>query len=362
MSLHGARPSGVGLASIVALALVIAPAPARAHEVGLSRGDFTADGNGVRADVAFARKELASLVAGLDENHDGQLTQAELDAGRDSIQGAIVGRIKVTGDGLACTGKLDRVELADQDGVAIRALYRCPQRPKEASIKLALIEDLPFGHRHLARAFAATGPLDLVLSQRVPSFSFTLPAETSAPATAPSTPALFAGGAKHAATAWPLPVFLIGLLARSTHVRGALASAGAFVAALLAGLVIAAVGLFTPSPQAVTIAVALSLAYVGVDNFAGGERKPWIALPFGVVHGLGCAVALRGLAAPPGGLAPFAGGVLAVALAFCAAIVPVVLWISKRPAFKARGVGALSAVVLAAGLVGLRVALYSLAP
>lgn len=324
---------------------LLAASPVRAHEVGLSRGDFSADGAAVRAEVAFARKELASLVAGLDANHDGAFTVEELDAGRDAIQGAVVGRITITGDGAPCAGKLERVDLSEQDGVAVRALYRCPRRPREASVTLTFIQDLPFGHRHLARAFTAVGPLDLVLSQRSPTFSFALPPDARAgrPTSDRSPGAL---GRAVAASGWPVPVFLVGLLARSPNRRAAFLTALAFAVALLGGLLGSRLGLFTPSPRAVAAAVALSLAYVGVDNLAGGEPRPWIAMPFGVVHGLAAAALLRALEAPP---LPFALGTLAALAVLVPAIVPAVRWLGAR----ARGVTMVSAAVALAGLAGL---------
>jgi hypothetical protein len=305
----------------------------------------------VRAEIIFARKELASLVAGLDADHDGALTQAEIDAGRDSIQGATVGRIKVTGDGAPCAGTLAGVELTEQDGVLVRSRHRCGKRPQQATVTLALLEDLSFGHRHLARAHSAAGPIDLVLQQRLPSVTFSLPPDTApAAAAGASAISLFRRGALHVATAWPLPVFLLGLLARSASRRAAVLAAGAFALALAVGLVLATAGLFLPSPHAIALAVAASLAYVGVDNLSREERGPWIALPFGLVHGFGGAVAFRVSGAPPGALAGFAAGALLAVAAFATAIVPAVRWAGGRVTL------ALSALVAAAGVAALALA------
>jgi hypothetical protein len=319
-----------------------------AHEVGLSRGDYAVEGAGVRVEIIFARKELAGLVAGLDANHDGALTEAEVDAARDSIQGAVVGRVKVLGDGAPCAGTLQRAELTEQDGVLVRAVYRCAARPTEAKVTLALLEDVAFGHRHLARVYAAGGPVDQVLSQREPSFSFAVPPD-AAPAAGPAgdTDRPFEQGAREAAAAWTLPAFLLALLARSPRPRGAASAGGAFVVALAVGIVVAALGVFAPSPRAAAVAAALSVAYVGADDLAapGEARVPWIALPFGLVHGFGCAVAFQ---AAPGALAPFATGAAAVAAAM-AVVLAVVL---GRLGLRARGVAALGAAAIVAGLCG----------
>ena len=348
-----------GAPILVPLALCLWPSAAHAHEVGLSRGDYTADGPGVRADIIFARKELAGLVAGLDADHDGALTKAEVDAARDSIQGAVVGRIKVLGDGAPCAGTLERAELTEQDGILVRALYRCASRPKEASVTLTLLEDVPFGHRHLARVNAAGGTVDQVLSQRAPGFSFTLPPE-AAPAAGVGGDAdsPFLRGAVRAAAAWTLPAFLLGLLARSPRPRGAALAGGAFATALAAGIVVAALGVFAPSPRAAAVAAALSVAYVGADDLAapGEARAPWIALPFGLVHGFACVVAFQ---TAPGALAPFASGAVAVAAVMTAVLAALLGLLGRaRPELRARGVTALGAAALVAGLAGLVRGLY----
>ena len=344
-------------ALVAATAALLSASSADAHEVGLSRGDYMADGAAVRAELTFARKEIASLVAGLDVDRDGTLTEAELLASRDAIQGALVGRVKVVGDGAPCPGELDRVDLAEQDGVVVRASYRCAKRPTEARVTLALLDDLPFGHRHLARAIQADGPLDLVLSQRVPSFSFKPPYAPAAPQQA-GVAKLARLGATHVATAWTLPAFLLALLVRCEARRAAVFVSIAFACSLLLGLVASAMGAFTPSPRAIAIAIAVSLVYAGADGLvARADRESahrdradrafaWTAFAFGFAHGLGCAAAFRVAVEPATGahmIGAFAIGALLIVAALSAALVPV--------AHRARARGSIvSVAVLALGI------------
>jgi len=169
-SLHAA--ARLALATFAVLLVVLAARPARAHEVGLSRGEYAARGASVTAQITFARRDVITLVAGLDADHDGTLTAAELERDRDAIAGAIVGRLHVRGDGAACPGELAEARLAEEDGVSFQAIYRCPAPPRAVDIEVALLEDLPFGHRHLAHFAGASGPSDAVLYLRNRSFSF----------------------------------------------------------------------------------------------------------------------------------------------------------------------------------------------
>jgi hypothetical protein len=332
---------------------------AGAHEVGLSRGEYVVEGATVEAQVVFARKELIALVAGLDADHDGALTSAEIGAGRDAIEGALVARIKVNGDGAACPGTLDRVELTEQDGVAVRAVYRCAERPRRLGVELAFLDDLSFGHRHLARVSAGSAAADRVLSQRNPSVALDVPAETSPrPARGDRRSAAppLRRGALRVLTRHEGPAFLLALLASCSSRRAAIAAAAAFVAAVAVGLDLGALGLFAPSPRVVEAALALSLVYVGLETLGSpdGRRRFRVAVPFGVVHGLGCAAAFDAGGAP-GELAAFGAGVALGLLVVIAALVPATLWARRQPAFQARGLPVLGAVIAAAGVIGLAI-------
>jgi HupE / UreJ protein len=345
--------AAASIAAAVALALLAVPAAA--HEVGLSRGEYVVEGAAVRAEVTFARRELINLVAGLDADHDGALTRAELAAARGAIEGALIGRIKVKGDGAPCPGAIESADLAEQDGVAIRAVYRCAARPKQLGVELGFLEDLPFGHRHLARATAGAAMTDQVLSQRSPSLTLDVPAEAAAPAPAPAdgpsgAASPFQRGALYALTRYEGPAFLLALIASCADRRAALAASAAFVAAAAAGLALGARGLFTPSPLVLGPAIALSLVYVGLDAAASpaGRRRWLVALPFGVVHGLGGAAALGGAGAS-GGLAAGAGAVAAL-VAVSAAILVLSTWARRQAALPAWGLRALGAVIAASGV------------
>jgi hypothetical protein len=184
--------------------------------VGLSRGEYALRGAVLGLEISFARRELAGLVAGLDADHDGAVTREELDRGRESIQGAIVGRIRVKGDGAPCPGSLAGAELVEQDGALLRAEFRCAKRPSKLAIEIGFMDDLPFGHRHVAHAVTGAAPpdagarpsVDAVLSQRSPSFEIPVAegGEIDAPKAAPPGKfAYFVMGIEHILTGYDHP-------------------------------------------------------------------------------------------------------------------------------------------------------------
>jgi hypothetical protein len=335
-------------AAAVGFAVALAAARAGAHEVGLSRGEYVVEGSTARVDLAFARRELSGLVATLDANGDGALTSAEVEAARGAIEGALVNRVKVKGDGVACPGSLERAELTDQDGIAVRAIYRCSKRPRAVAIDLTFLDDLAFGHRHLARASTGAGPvaIDHVLSQRSRSLTIDVP---EGPAPAPREEGgAFAHGARRVLLRHEAPAFLLALLASRVGARGMAIAAACFTAAVALGLWLGARALFLPSPAAVAAAIAISLVYVGVVA-PRARSGALLALPFGVVHGLGCAHAFRA----PEPLGIFTLGVGAGLFVIAAALLLVALWAQRRAMNQARLATVTGGIVAAAGLYGL---------
>jgi hydrogenase/urease accessory protein HupE len=348
-------------AALAFLLVILAASPARAHEVGLSRGEYAAAGASVTAQLTFARRDVLTLVAGLDADHDGTLTAAEIAESRDAINGALVGRIKVRGDGAACPGALDDAKLAEEDGVTLRATYRCPANVGSVEIEIGLLEDLPFGHRHLAHFAGASGPSDAVLFQRNRSFSF-----QSTPGQASSEPpkasyrgklSFFPMGVEHILTGYDHLVFLLGLVIVGGRLRSLLMVVTAFTLAHSITLALAALGVWAPSPRIVEPAIALSIAYVGVENFfvKNAEKRWRITFPFGLIHGFGFAGALQEVAMPradvPYALVLFNVGVEAGQLAVLALVLPLIYLARKQAWFRDQGVKVVSGAIVVAGVV-----------
>jgi hydrogenase/urease accessory protein HupE len=351
----------LALAATALLVFLLAASPARAHEVGLSRGEYAAAGASVTAQLTFARRDVITLVAGLDADHDGVLTAAELAQDRDGVNGAIVGRIKVVGDGVACPGELDDARLAEDDGVTLRATYRCPAAPRSVHVDVGVISDLPMGHRHLAHFNGVSGPSDAVISVRNRSFAFeSTPGQ--APTEAPKASyrgklSFFPMGIEHILTGYDHLVFLLGLVIVGGRWRSLLMVVTAFTLAHSITLALAALGVWAPSPRIVEPAIALSIAYVGVENFfvKNAEKRWRITFPFGLIHGFGFAGALREVAMPradvPYALVLFNVGVEAGQLAVLALVLPLIYLARKRAVFRDQGVKVISGAIAVAGVV-----------
>jgi hydrogenase/urease accessory protein HupE len=361
------------LALLLALAFALAERTAEAHTIGLSNGEYVAEGQTLRAKVVFARGEIAQIAPGLDANGDGHVTALEVHGARRLLEERVAAgiRARVRGADAACAATLTDAALTEQDGLAVEVRWACPTAG-EIGVEVALLDELARGHRHVARITGET-TRDEILYGEHRSFAVTPAADTSrpaapagpdlAPAAARSSPralsgfaAFFRMGVEHILTGYDHLVFLLGLVLLRARVRQLLAVVTAFTVAHSITLALATLGVLAPSPRIVEPAIALSIAYVGIENFfvKDGSKRWRITFPFGLVHGFGFAGALREIDLPraevPTALVSFNLGVEAGQLAVMALVLPLVFLLRDKKAwFDPTAVRLLSGGVALAG-------------
>src|SRR5581483_1152929 len=338
-------------AAVLAL-LLLRPTPGGAHAVGMSRGEYRADGAVVRAELVFARKELATTLPDVDADADGELTSAELERAAGILSRWIDRGIVVRVPAGPCRGRLERAIPTEQDGVELEAVYACPAPAASFSIRVNLFDDLSLGHRHLLTAVAASQTVRTALYAAEPEVDL---GPQAAAASASVAPSLFRLGVEHILTGYDHLLFLLAVVLIGGPLRAILGVITAFTLAHSVTLAVAASGLWTPRPTLVEPAIALSIAYVGIENCVAPDvRKRWrLTFLFGLVHGFGFAGALRELAFSaaqlPVALASFNVGVEAGQLAVLAIVLPCVTWLGGRAWFARGGVRLASITISAVG-------------
>ena len=380
-----AHSACLALCALACAALILAlSGRARAHQVGLSRGDYLIQGATVAVELTFAQRELAGLVPELDRDRSDALSDAELTAGREAVARAVVERLVVESDGVACPGQLASAQVVENDGVTVRATYTCAAAPGEARFDLALLDDLPVGHRHIFRGGAAPKLTEAILFRKRRSIEVipqpapaasgaasparaegaegaegaagTAPAAPAAPAAPSGALDLFAMGVEHILLGFDHLVFLLGLVIVGGRWRSILLVVTAFTLAHSITLGLSTLEVVALSPRIVEPAIALSIAYVGVENhFVKDAEGRWrITLPFGLIHGFGFAGALQEIALPraevPKALLFFNLGVEAGQLAVLALVLPLLALARKRGWFTPRAVKAASVLIIIAGV------------
>jgi hydrogenase/urease accessory protein HupE len=358
------------LAAVGAFLLLLAlSSSAHAHAIGLSTGDYRTQGSSVVAKLAFARGEVAALARGVDQNEDGHLTAAEVAASKALLEQRILKRIIVRAGESACAPVITDAGLTEEDGLLIGARWDCSRSDVPYEVELSIFDDLARGHRHVARTTGTDGSThDEVLfgdTRRLTLVPSAAPPSAASPAHEASgrgrdESALRAWGfikmgIEHILTGYDHLVFIIGLVLARARLRSLLTIVTAFTIAHSITLALAALDVWSPSPRIVEPAIALSIAYVGIENFfVKDASKRWrITFPFGLIHGFGFAGALREIGLPrasvPTALVSFNVGVEAGQLAVLAVLLPVVLLLRGRSWFEPNGVRVLSGAVALAG-------------
>ncbi|MBK6462959.1 MAG: HupE/UreJ family protein [Myxococcales bacterium] len=268
--------------------------------------------------------------------------------------------LAVVRGGAPCAGSLEALALTEQDGVTLEARFSCPATGTTYKVRFGLFDDLARGHRHIARELGGGAREDILFGGHDTFEVSSVSATPGAPEpTSHAAPATFPGflrlGVEHILTGYDHLVFLFGLVLVRSRPRALLAVVTAFTVAHSLTLGLATLGVWAPSPRFVEPAIALSIAYVGVENLLvkDANRRWRITFPFGLVHGFGFAGALREVELPrariPLALVGFNVGVELAQIAALAVLVPLVLLVSRRHTVP-RVTQALSVLVAVAGL------------
>jgi hydrogenase/urease accessory protein HupE len=306
-------------AFVSSLALLLWPSSAAAHAIGLSRGEYAAEGTAFTGSLTFAANDAP-------------------DAAR------IARGLHVRASGVACETRMTEVAKVEGDGVRIEVRGACPTSGS-IEIEAAFLDDLPAGHRHLARSPTS----EAILSGAQRTFSF-------ASAAPPARSRFLAIGFEHILEGYDHLAFVLALAIAATSWRNLLGVVTAFTLGHSVSLALASLGVFAPSARFIEPTIALTIVWVGVQNLRGKAAHRWrITLPFGLVHGFGFAYGLRQLAVPrselPWALALFNVGVELGQLAVLAVIVPILLLLAKNARFREHGPRTINLAVVLAGLV-----------
>jgi hypothetical protein len=324
---------------------------APAHELGVSQGEYRRTEQGLSAELTFAKRELAALLRTSGAGH------VEPVEARAALERLVVRRIQVSSDHGPCAGTLERVQPIEGDGLVLSARYACPRDPSIGlRVRLGVLKELAHGHRHAARIVSGAHVAHALhfgsnASAEVP------PLATPVAADRPSSlPGFVLLGVEHILTGYDHLVFLGALLIVVRQLSALLKIVTAFTVAHSLTLAASALGVLAPDPRLVEPAIALSVAYVGLENFfvRDAGRRWRVALLFGLVHGFGFAGVLGEIRLPHDELLPallaFNLGVELGQLLVIALAVPLLAWLGRRAWFDARAVPVLSSLVILAGI------------
>jgi len=325
------------VAGAALLAAALFAQVAAAHAVGLSHGEYRATADGLHVVITIARPEAIDLVGD-----------------------TFAKQIRVARAGSPCPGTLTAAAPTESDGLSLTLDYRCAgARSAPTSVDVDLLQALSFGHRHAARVVSGSVERDLLLMRSMASFE--IPAllearDEGAPAAGAAAQGFLRMGFEHILAGIDHLIFLFGVVLVGRRLRAMALAVTAFTLGHSLSLALAVLHLASPPSALIEPAIALSIAYVGVENLwlRSSDQRWRITFPFGLVHGFGFAGALAAVDIPaprvPLALFSFNAGVELGQLLMLVAFLPPIFWLRRHQAVARRAVPALSALVVAAGI------------
>ena len=339
------------LRCLLAACLSVFALDAGAHEIGISQGQYTPSGESLRIELGLARGELLVAIPALDTDANGELGAAELEAGHSLLVATLDQGVAVQRGEHTCHRESLSARLSEADGVAFELDYACADRPDPWQVRLDLLDRLTLGHRHLAAVRASEGESRFVLY----SGHAELRVAAGDEVVDQGFVGMIAYGVEHILTGYDHLLFVLGLMLLGGRRRDLFYTVTAFTLAHSVTLVAASLQWFSPSPNLVEPLIALTIAWVGVENWLKVDptRRWRLSLLFGLIHGFGFAGALGEAAiAPeriPASLFAFNLGVEAGQLLVLSAALPA-LYALRRLRYSAQGVIALNGAIVLAGL------------
>jgi hypothetical protein len=344
------RMSRSGLIFFAALvAFCSAARIASAHPVGVSRGEYLERDGTVFVGVTFARRELSQAMPWSRNTDEGI---ASFEVHREEVGHWVIERLTVRAGERPCAGSFDGMRF-DEDGIALALSYVCPVGAKEIEAEVRFAADLERGHQHLAEIVDAGERREVTATAAAPRMTL----RGEAPQRSIDAFRFIRTGIEHILTGYDHLLFLLGLVLVGGPLESLAGAISAFTVGHSLTLGLAALGVYAPSPRIVEPCIALSIAYVGVENwFARDARGRWrISLPFGLVHGFGFAGALREISLPradiPGALFGFNLGVELGQIGALAVLLPLVLAARSRAFWERVGLRVCTMTIAVAGVV-----------
>jgi hypothetical protein len=277
----------------------------------------------------------------------------DLEARRDAIAAYVTRRLQVSADGAVCAAGRTEADLsgaAEFEEVVLTQRFTCAAAPRSLTIRYLLFFDIDPTHRSVVRVIAPRGPEEYLFDRAVTSLTLTV---DGAPAASSGLPfwRVVVLGAEHILAGVDHLLFLAGLLVLPLGISRLVGVVTAFTLAHSVTLALAWYDIVTVPAAWVEIVIALSIAYVAVENMLGiGARRRWaVASLFGLVHGLGFFAVLSDLdlqhTNAVKALVGFNLGVELGQLAVLAVCLAPLLWWWKQPFHRPTAIAASAALL-----------------
>jgi len=283
--------------SIVILVLlwgVMVGTPSYAHNMSVSFVEVTVEGSTARVKYRLPLAEL-DLLFMVDKNADNIYQPEEIEEARQQIEGYFREKLdlKINGRPVAAQPQ-DHAIWADQEDHLFVDFWQeiaLQERIRQVAFSSGMFQELISDHKTLVLIHLEDRIYPFALDQSNPSAIWSR--EESA-----SWAHFFRFlelGIEHIFSGYDHILFLIGILLLGSTLREVIKIVTSFTAAHSLTLALATLNIVNPNAQLVEVVIALSIAYIGMENLL---QKHWtrawhISFGFGLAHGFGFANVLK---------------------------------------------------------------------
>ena len=318
------------LLGVIVCLLAIA-GPARAHDFSTSYSLIAAEGPEVSVMLTFSATDFHEGPR-LDLNEDGRVDVEELEAGIDALFVAIDANYQVRAPDAPLDTALEEYFLTAENVARLRVVYTFEADVRDLTVVSTLDRLTQENHQHLLQIGEGDAARTAVLDRDYPSIDIDYVTGIPFWVTIRDFVLL---GFEHIFTGYDHLAFLLALLLATTTLVSLAKIVTCFTLGHSVTLVLATLGVVALPPRLIESLIALSIAYVAIENFVGRTlvHRWMVTLLFGFVHGFGFSNVLREMGLGRSRLAislfSFNFGVEIGQLAFVAILFPLLLYVGR---------------------------------
>lgn len=321
--------------ALVAMSIASPPAVS-AHKMNTSYTNIVFGVDTLKVRVRFDDNDMIKI--GLDQDGDGLLFYEEMEAGIDQALSFAEQNLNLHINGQAVILQRGRGDITpDNKGNMFANLYfGAPLNTavEELDVQVNWPEQFADDHKNLGKILLPGQPLVQAI------FSATAPKQTFVVAKSKTlwqqVYEFMVLGIEHIFLGYDHVMFLLALIIVGGRFANLVKIISAFTIAHSITLCLAALEIVSLPSQWVEAGIALSIAYVAVENFwlKRADHRWMLTFAFGLVHGFGFANVLRDLGLPTRGLVAslfsFNIGVEIGQIIIVAIVFPLTLWLNRQ--------------------------------
>ena len=315
----------------VIVCLLAFAGPALAHDFSTSYSLIEAEGPEVSVMLTFAATDFHEGPT-LDLNQDGRVDTEELKAGIDALFAAIDANYQISAPDPPLDTVLAEYSFTAENVARLRVLYTFAADVRDLTVVSTLDRLTQENHKHLLQIGEGDEARTAVLDSDYPSIDIDYATGIPFWVTIRDFVQL---GIEHIFTGYDHLAFLLALLLATTTLVSLAKVITCFTLGHSVTLVLATLGVVALPSRFIESLIALSIAYVAIENFVGRTLvHRWVVtLVFGFVHGFGFSNVLREMGLGQSRLAislfSFNFGVEIGQLAFVAILFPLLLYVGR---------------------------------